>query len=266
MVDGGWIEKTAMKLKELEAAFDSAVLRIEIGKQSSYQGMIDAGRNLIAIRAELSGDQRSSHGKWLSWLEARRVPERSARNWMALYETGLTSKQVLAAGGLIATLSLHKTETDRSSVSDLSPENGVPAEEPGNVDESSVDPSVPTESEQPAPQPEPTVSTQAEPLPPTRQEREATQRDARDAAMDELVERNEELEREVKFLRSEIAPDGTRQAMYNGLQARISTYKSSVYEWQMRAEEWRKEAAKIKWWRDRVTALEERLAQAGIEA
>ena len=260
MVDGGWIEKTAMKLKELEAAFDSAVLRIEIGKQSSYQGMIDAGRNLIAIRAELS------HGKWLSWLENRRVPERSARNWMALYETGLTSKQVLAAGGLIATLSLHKTETDRSSVSDLSTENGVPAEEPGHVDQSSVDPSVPTESEQPAPQPEPTASTQAEPLPPTRQEREATQRDARDAAMDEKDARVDELERQVKFLQSEIAPDATRQAMYNGLQARISTLQSSVYEWQSRAEEHRREAAKIKWWRDRVTALEERLAQAGIEA
>ena len=87
-----------------------AVSRFRIGQREAVSAALDAGVLLTRAKALLP------HGGWGEWLDRVGLRPRTASTWMRLAKLGLSAEEVIARGGINATLS---GKPKSASVADL---------------------------------------------------------------------------------------------------------------------------------------------------
>ena len=87
-----------MDIEDLMMSTLDAVSRFRIGQREAVIAALDAGGLLIQAKGRLR------HGEWGDWLERLGLNARTARAWMRLSGMGLSAAEVIARGGIRATL------------------------------------------------------------------------------------------------------------------------------------------------------------------
>ncbi len=97
-----------------------AVSRFRMGRLEALSAALDAGRLLTEAK------RRFPHGEWGDWLGRVGLAPRTASRWMRLPALGITAEDVIAQGGINATLRGKSAtvadlpgESDAPNVSDL---------------------------------------------------------------------------------------------------------------------------------------------------
>ena len=75
-----------------------AVSRFRVGQREAMHGALDAG--LLLTQAK----ERLPFGTWGEWVDRVGLSARTASTWMRLAKTGLSAEDVIARGGINATL------------------------------------------------------------------------------------------------------------------------------------------------------------------
>ena len=85
-------------IEDLLLATLDAVSRFRVGQREAVSGALDAG--LLLTQAK----ERLPFGGWGEWMERVSLSSRTASTWMRLAKTGLSAEEVIARGGINATL------------------------------------------------------------------------------------------------------------------------------------------------------------------
>ena len=107
---------TNRSFEDLLFATIDAVSRFRMGRLESASAAIDAGSLLTEAK------RRHAHSEWGDWLVRVGLAPRIATRWMRLASLGITAEDVIARGGIRATLNPPKSAT----VTDLPVESDAP--------------------------------------------------------------------------------------------------------------------------------------------